>query len=67
MEKLPTKKKVAIVRQYLSGFSYDEIAAKNGVSKGTVTNVVTELRPENFPRRPMSVKTLNYFENCPSN
>jgi len=49
MEKLPTKKKVAIVRQYLSGFSYDEIAAKNGVSKGTVANVVTELKAGRFP------------------
>ncbi len=34
MEKLTTKKKLAVVRQYLSGLSYDEIAAKSGISKG---------------------------------
>ncbi len=49
MEKISTKKKSAIVRQYLSGLSYDEIAAKSSVSKGTVANVVTELKAGNFP------------------
>lgn len=49
MEKLPTKKRVAIVRQYLSGLSYDDMAAKNGVSKGTVANVVNELKAGRFP------------------
>ncbi len=49
MEKLSTKKKSAIVRQYLSGLSYGEIAIKSGVSKGTVANVVTELKAGNFP------------------
>ncbi len=49
MEKLSAKKKVAIIRQYLSGFSYDEIAAKGGVSKGTVANVVNELKAGKFP------------------
>jgi len=49
MEKISTKKKSNIVRQYLSGLSYDEIAAKSSVSKGTVANVVTELKAGNFP------------------
>jgi len=49
MEKLSTKKKAAIVRQYLSGLSYDEIAAKSGVSKGTVANVVADLKAGSFP------------------
>jgi transposase len=44
MERLTAKKKLAIVRHYFSGLSYDEIAAKCGVSKGTVANVVAELR-----------------------
>jgi predicted nucleic acid-binding Zn-ribbon protein len=48
MEKLTAKKRLTIVRQYLSGLSYDEIAAKSGVSKGTVANVVTELKAGNF-------------------
>lgn len=49
MEKLSAKRRVTIVRQYLSGLSYDEIAAKGGVSKGTVANVVTELKAGVFP------------------
>jgi len=49
MEKLSTKKKLAVVRQYMSGLSYDEIAAKSGVSKGTVANVVADLKVGRFP------------------
>ena len=49
MEKLTAKKKLTIVRQYLSGLSYDEIAAKCGVSKGTVANVVADLKAGRFP------------------
>jgi DNA repair exonuclease SbcCD ATPase subunit len=49
MERLLVRKKVAIVRLYLSGLSYDEIAAKSGVSKGTVANVVTDLKAGRFP------------------
>lgn len=49
MERLSARKKLGIVRQYLSGSSYDEIAAKSGVSKGTVANVVAELKAGRFP------------------
>ena len=49
MERLSARKKSAIVRQYLSGLSYDEIAAKSGVSKGTVANVVADLKAGSFP------------------
>jgi len=49
VERLSARKKVAIVRQYLSGLSYDEIAVKSGVSKGTVANVVVELKAGRFP------------------
>ena len=49
MERLTAKKKLTVVRLYLSGLSYDEIAAKSGVSKGTVANVVAELNAGNFP------------------
>ncbi len=49
MERLSAKKKVAIVRQYLSGLSYDEVAVKSGVAKGTVANVVVELKAGKFP------------------
>lgn len=49
MERLSAKKKVAIVGQYLSGMAYGIIAARSGVSKGTVANIVTELRAGKFP------------------
>jgi transposase len=49
MERLTAKKKLTVVRLYLAGLSYDEIAAKCGVSKGTVANVVAELKAGNFP------------------
>ena len=49
MEKLSAKKKVAVVRQYLSGLSYGEIAARSGVSKGMVANVVADLKAGRFP------------------
>jgi len=49
MERLTAKKKLAVVRLYLSGLSYDEIAAKCGVSKGTVANVVAELKAGMIP------------------
>ena len=49
MEKLSPKKKLSLVRLYMSGLSYDEIAIKAGVSKGTVANVVTDLKAGAFP------------------
>ena len=48
MEKLSAKKKETIIRLYLSGFSYDEIATKTGVSKGTVSNVIADLKAGKF-------------------
>ena len=49
MEKLTARKKLTIVRLYLSGLSYDDIAARGGVSKGTVANVVAELKAGSLP------------------
>ena len=49
MERLTAKKKLTVVRLYFSGLSYDEIAAKSGVSKGTVANVVAELKAGVIP------------------
>jgi len=49
MERLTTKKRLAIARLYFSGLSYDEIAAKCVVSKGTVANVVAELKAGAIP------------------
>jgi uncharacterized protein (DUF3084 family) len=44
VQKLSLRKQLAVVRLYLSGFSYDEIAAQAGVSKGTVANVIMDLK-----------------------
>ena len=49
MDRLLAKKKLTIVRLYLSGLSYDEIVAKTHVSKGTVANVVADLKAGRFP------------------
>lgn len=49
MERLSAKKKDAIIGQYLLGMAYDAIASKSGVSKGTVANIVAELKTGKFP------------------
>ncbi len=49
MEKLSARRKVTAIRLYLSGLSYDEIATKCGTSKGTVANIVAELKAGRFP------------------
>lgn len=49
MEKLSLKKKLLIIRLYTEGLSYNEIAIKAGVGKGTVANVIAELKSGRFP------------------
>lgn len=49
MEKLSAKKKLSVLMSCFRGLSCDEIAARSGVSKGTVANVVTDLKAGNFP------------------
>jgi predicted nucleic acid-binding Zn-ribbon protein len=49
MERLTAKKKLSVVRLYLSGLSYDDIAARSSVSKGTVANVATDLKAGMIP------------------
>lgn len=44
MRELSIKKKLTIIKLYLSGLSYDRIATKALVSKGAVSNVVSELK-----------------------
>lgn len=58
MEKISTTKKLSIVKQYLSGLSYDEIATKSVVSKGTVANIVTELKAGKFPEAAEAVEHI---------
>jgi transposase len=49
MERLSAKKKGTIIRLYFSGLSYDEIVTRVGVSRGTVFNVIAELKAGKFP------------------
>lgn len=49
MQKLSSRKRMVIVGLYLNGLAYDEIAAKASVSKGTVANIVSELKAGRFP------------------
>jgi len=49
MERLTAKKKLSVVRLYLSGLSYDDIATRSGVSKGTVANVAADLKAGMIP------------------
>ena len=49
MEKLSMKKKLLTIRLYTEGRPYSEIATKAGIAKGTVSNVITELKSGKFP------------------
>jgi hypothetical protein len=48
MERLTPRKKLSVVKLYLSGLTYDEIASKAGVGKGTVANIIADLKAGNF-------------------
>jgi predicted nucleic acid-binding Zn-ribbon protein len=47
--KLSIEKKLLIIRLYLEGHPYSEIAAKAGVSTGAITNIVEELKAGKLP------------------
>ena len=49
MRELTERKKVEILRLFLEGYSYDEIATKSDVAKGSVTNTVNDFRNGRFP------------------
>jgi len=44
MQRLSPRKQMSIIRLYLDGYSYDEIATRCGISKGSVSNVISELK-----------------------
>lgn len=50
MEAISAGKQLGIVRLYFSGLSYEEIGGKVGVAKGSVANVVAELKAGHFPQ-----------------
>jgi len=49
MKELTEIKKIEILRLFLEGYSYDEIATKSDVAKGSVVNVVTDFKNGRFP------------------
>ncbi len=49
MSELTTNKKMKAIMLYLQGYSYDEIVKKTGVSKGTVFNIISDLKAGLFP------------------
>lgn len=48
MQEISLKKKLSIIKLYLEGLSYDEIAARGNISKGTVANIISELKAGRF-------------------
>jgi predicted nucleic acid-binding Zn-ribbon protein len=44
MQQLSLRKRLAVIRLFLDGLSYDEMATRTGVSKGAVANIVADLR-----------------------
>ena len=50
MPELSMRKRLNVVRFYLQGLTYEEIVSKAGVSKGSVVNVINELRAGRFPQ-----------------
>ena len=49
MEKLSIKKRLLVIRLYLQGLSYGEIASKANVAKGSIGNIITDLKAGRFP------------------
>lgn len=49
MKELTEKKKLEVLTLFLEGYSYDQISTNSDVAKGTVVNVVNDLRAGRFP------------------
>jgi len=49
VHKVSPGKQLSVIRQYLGGVSYDDIAARCGVAKGTVANIVADLKAGRVP------------------
>jgi len=49
MREIPTKKRMEVLKLYFMGHSYDEIAKMVDVAKGSVVNIVKELKEGRYP------------------
>ena len=52
MKELTITKKLKVVKLFLTGLSYDEIAQQSGIAKGSVVNIVNEFREGGLPIPP---------------
>lgn len=52
MKEINMNKKFQIIKLFLNGTSYDDIAKQVGVAKGSVVNIINELRDGNLPVPP---------------
>lgn len=50
MSELPISKKMKVIKFYLQGDPYDDIAKKAGVAKGSVFNTISDLKEGLFPK-----------------
>ena len=50
MDKLSAKKELTVVKQFLSGLSYNEISVKTDISKGAVSGIIVKLKGGEFPQ-----------------
>ena len=49
MRETPLKKRMEVLKLYFEGYPYDEIASKVGIAKGSVVNIIKELRDGRYP------------------
>lgn len=49
MKKLSDVKKLKVINTFLAGYSYDEIAAKSSIAKGSVVNIINAFRSGELP------------------
>jgi len=52
MKEITINTKLKVIKLFLSGLSYDEIAEQTGISKGSVVNIVNEFREGGLPLPP---------------
>lgn len=49
MVEIPAERRMRVLKLYFAGLPYDDIAAKAGVAKGSVVNIIEELRNGSYP------------------
>jgi len=52
VKELTVTKKLKVVKLFLTGLSYDDIAQQSGIAKGSVVNIVNEFREGGLPLPP---------------